>query len=243
MSDDDIPRYRIWAADDVVYGPVELPQLVEWIQDERVEADTWIYIEHEGKWQQASKVPDFGMFFRKRTAGGGGGGGPKEAAPLIAGIKPGMLRRVKILAEFDDTQLGRFLKFMEVKQVRQFVEIVKTGEHGDSMFLVLEGEVRVRMMVGKKEKILATFPAGEFFGEMTLFDQGPRSADIVANTDCTLLKISADSLETLLNEAPELASPLLISICRTLAARIRQDNKRFKDIMNFNTASSGIPQE
>jgi len=236
-----MPGYRIWAADDVVYGPVELPQLVEWIQDERVEADTWIYIEHEGKWQQAGKIPDFGMFFRKRTPGGGGGGA-KEAAPLIAGIKPGQLRRVKILSEFDDTQLGRFLKFMEVKQVRQFAEVVKTGDHGDSMFLVLEGEVRVRMMMGTKEKILATLPAGEFFGEMTLFDHAPRSADIVANSDCTLIKISAESLEALLNEAPELAPPLLIAICRTFSARIRQLNKKWKDAMNFGGAAGSISE-
>jgi len=178
------------------------------------------------------------MFFRKRMPGGGGG--PKEAAPLIAGVKPGQLRRVKILSEFDDTQLGRFLKFMEVRQVRQFAEVVKTGDHGDSMFLVLEGEVRVRMMMGTKEKILATLPAGEFFGEMTLFDQGPRSADIVANSDCTLIRISADSLETLLNEAPELAPPLLIAICRTFSARIRQLNKKWKDAMNFGGAAGGV---
>lgn len=237
-----MPGYRIWAADDVVYGPVELPQLVEWIQDERVEADTWIFIEHEGKWQQAGKVPDFGMFFRKRTpGGGGGGGGSKEAAPLIAGIKPGMLRRVKILSEFDETQLGRFLKFMEVKQVRQFFEIVKTGEHGDSMFLVLEGEVRVRLMIGNKERILTTFPAGEFFGEMTLFDQSPRSADIVANTDCTLLKISVDNLETLRGEAPDIAAQFFMAICKTFSARIRADNKRYRDTLNFGNAASNIP--
>jgi CRP/FNR family cyclic AMP-dependent transcriptional regulator len=237
-DNDDMPGYRIWAADDVVYGPVELPQLVEWIQDERVEGDTWIYIEHEGKWQQAGKVPDFGMFFRKRAPAGGAEA--KEKAPLIAGIKPGMLRRVKILSEFDDTQLGRFLKFMEVKQVRQFVEIVKQGEHGDSMFLVLEGEVRVRLMIGNKERILVTMPPGEFFGEMAPFDQSPRSADIVANTDCTLLKISVEAIESLRDDAPDLAARFFMAMCKTFSARIRADNKRFRDTLNFGNAASGV---
>lgn len=238
FEDEDTPGYRIWGADDVVYGPVELPTLVEWIQDERVESDTWIFIEHEQKWSLASKVPDFAMFFRKRALPGGvPSGGQKEVAPLVEGIKPGMLRRVKILAQMDDQDLGRFVKYMEVKTVTQFTEIVKQKEHGDSMFLVLEGEVRVRLMMGSKERILTTFNAGEFFGEMALFDQGPRSADIVANSDCVLLKISVTNLENLCNEAPDIAVKFLVAICQTFSARIRADNKRFQDTINFNQAA------
>ncbi len=233
----DIPSYAIWGADNVVYGPVEMPTLVEWIQDERVEKDTWIFLVHEDKWQKAENIPDFAMFFRKR--GGGGGGGSKEFTPLVEGIKPGMLRRVKILSDFDDQQLGAFVQYMEVQQVQQFTEIVKTGQHGDAMFLILEGEVRVRLMIGSKERILATLSAGEFFGEMTLFDQSPRSADIVANTDCVLIKVDVQHMEKLMEDAPAVATKFLSGICRTFSARIRADNKRFKDTLNFQKGFGG----
>jgi CRP-like cAMP-binding protein len=72
---------------------------------------------------------------------------------------------------------------------------------------------------------------------MALFDHGPRSADVVANKDTTLLKISAASFDKLFNLAPELAAPFLLSTSKTLAARIRADNKRYKDSVNFARAS------
>ena len=95
------------------------------------------------------------------------------------------------------------------------------------------GEVRVRMIIGGKESILATLAAGEFFGEVALFDHGPRSADVVANQDSLLLKISAGAFQRLVGEAPDQAAPFLFAICQTLIARIRADNKRYRDSIAF----------
>jgi CRP-like cAMP-binding protein len=106
------------------------------------------------------------------------------------------------------------------------------------MYLVLEGELRVRLMVGGKETLLVTLSPGEFFGEISLFDQGPRSADVVANTDSLLLKISSASFEKLLNDAPNLAAPFLFAMSKTLTSRIRADNKRYRDSIQFARAAS-----
>ncbi len=239
IQDNEAVTFKIWGADDVVYGPVELPMLIEWIQDERVEADTWIFSMAQDTWQKAAKVPELGIIFNRRVARMAGGGA-QETTPLVAGIKPGMLRRVKILAEMNDQQLGRFVQFMEVQQVQQFREIVKQGEQGDSMFMVLEGEVRVRLMIAGKETTLTTLGAGEFFGEMSLFDQQPRSADVVANKDCVLLKVSAGKFEKLLQDQPDLAAPFLVGICRTVANRMRGSNKKLKDTLNFGRAAGGV---
>jgi CRP-like cAMP-binding protein len=77
------------------------------------------------------------------------------------------------------------------------------------MYLILEGEVRVRVMRRSKESILATLRAGDFFGEVSLLDEGPRSADVIANERSTLLKISTVSFARLRREAPALAEPFL----------------------------------
>jgi hypothetical protein len=236
IQDNEAVTYKIWGADDVVYGPVELPMLVEWVQDERVEANTWIYCMAQDTWAKAAKVQELAILFNRRAARMAGAQ-TQEATPLVAGIKPGMLRRVKILADMNDQQLGRFVQFMEVQQVPQFREIVKQGEHGDSMFLVLEGEVRARLMISGKETTLMTLGAGEFFGEMSLFDQQPRSADVVANKDCVLLKVSADKFEKLVKEQPDLATPFLVAICRSVAGRLRGSNKKLKDTLNFGRAA------
>jgi CRP/FNR family cyclic AMP-dependent transcriptional regulator len=229
--------YSIWAADNVVYGPVELPTLISWVRDERVLADTWVFDGQNDRWRKAASLPELQLFFRKRTDSG------VAAANLGLSISdseitPGMLRRVKALAELNDDQLGRFVRFMEAQTIRQWAQIVKQGDPDDGMYLVLDGELRVRLMIGGKETILATLGPGECFGEIALFDQGPRSADVIANKDSVLLKITTEAFDKLRREAPELSAPILFAISKTLAARIRADNKRIKDSVNFARAAA-----
>jgi hypothetical protein len=228
--------YSIWAADNVVYGPVELPSLISWVRDERVVADTWVFDSQNDRWRKAGSLPELSIFFRKT----GEPGAARDGTGLHIGhadITPGMLRRVKALAELNDEQLGRFVNFMESQPVRQWAQIVKQGDPDDGMYLVLDGELRVRLIIGGKETILATLGPGECFGEIALFDQGPRSADVVANKDSILLKISSEAFDKLRREAPELSAPILFAISKTLAARIRADNKRIKDSVAFARAA------
>jgi hypothetical protein len=238
MQPDANTGFRIWGVDHNVYGPVELPTLVTWVKDERVLADTWVFTEKDGAWQKAVRVPELRMFFRPKTTAPEAAGSATDAGEAVPGeLRPGVLRRVKIFADLGDDQLLRFIRFMEVQQIRQFSEIVKQGNHGDAMFLVLEGELRVRLMIQGKETVLVTLAPGEFFGEISLFDSGPRSADVVANKDSVLLKISADAFGKLLTEAPDLAAPFLFGICKTLTSRIRADNKRYRDSVSFARAA------
>jgi hypothetical protein len=223
--------FKIWAVDNVVYGSVELPVLLGWVKEERVTADTWVFSERDDAWRRAARVPELQMFFRAKAAPKAGTPGPSAAA--APAIRPGTLRRMKIFAQMRDEQLERFIQFVEVVPVRQWAELVRQGEIGDAMYLVLEGELRVRIMISGKETTLVTLGSGEFFGEISLFDHGPRSADVVANQDSVLLKITAASVEKLLADAPELAAPFLFAIINTLTARIRADNKRYSDSVRF----------
>lgn len=235
--------FRIWAVDDVVYGPVELPALVGWVKEERVTAHTWVFSEKDQCWRKAESVPELRMFFSGRPKGAAerkateSGPGVSDETAVFA-RKPSSLRRVKIFADFTDPQLERFVTFMEVLRVRQFTEVVKQGQHGDAMYFVLEGELRVRLMISGKETILVTLSPGEFFGEISLFDQGPRSADVVANADSLLLKISSENFQNLLEQAPDLAAPFLFGMSKTLTARIRADNKRYRDSISFARAAA-----
>ena len=224
----DSAQFFIWGIDQSAYGPVELPTLVSWIKDERVLAETWIFLARDVAWRRAAELPELQMFFRRKASG---------AAPAPAGFQAGSLRRVKILAGLSDAQLERLAQLMELQRVAQWTVIVKQGEHGDAMYLILEGELRVRLIASGKETILSTLGPGEFFGDMALFDQGPRSADVVANVDSVVLKITANAFEDLAKAAPDLAAPFLMATVKTLAARIRADNKRVRDSVNFASAA------
>jgi hypothetical protein len=218
--------FIVWGIDQTAYGPVELPALVSWIRDERVTADTWVFVGKSNCWQKASDITELQMFFRSKKADG-------AVVETAKGIDSRALRRVKILAGMSEEQLERFAGFMEVEKVPQWSVIVKQGDCGDAMYLILSGELRVRIYIGEKETILATLSIGDFFGDISLFDQGPRSADVVANVESTVLKISSSSINHLAKEAPEIATPFLLAVGKTLTARIRADNKRFGDSVKF----------
>ena len=89
--------------------------------------------------------------------------------------------------------------------------------------------VRLEALPGKETE-LARFGPGDIFGEMSLFDGGPRSADAVANSPSTLLRISAERFDRLCREQPDLGNPLLFELAKTLAKRIRADDKKIADV-------------
>jgi CRP-like cAMP-binding protein len=127
---------------------------------------------------------------------------------------------------------------MEQQHVPRLSAVVNQGESGDGMYLILQGELRARVMTAGQETILSTFETGDFFGDLSLFDRGPRSADVIANEDSTLLKISTTAFDRLTREAPALATVFLQATARTLAARIRADNKRLDRVTQQFRAST-----
>lgn len=229
MSQQELNDFFIWGIDDSPYGPVELPTLVNWIKDERVLANTWVYARRDSSWQRAADITELKMFFGKKFAR------PVEGSAT----SPGTLRRIKILADLNDAQLSHLSDFMELQRIPQWSTVLRQGEPGDAMYLILEGELRARVMAGDRETTLSTLSAGDFFGDMALFDHGPRSADVIANVDSTLLRISSISFERLAKEAPALATPFLRATSRTLASRIRADNKKLGQMTQQFNASGG----
>jgi CRP-like cAMP-binding protein len=222
--------FLIWGIDNAPYGPVELPTLVTWVKDERVLVDTWIFSRLHGSWSRASELPELKMFFNRRQSGA-------MDDSSAGALTPKTLRRIKILAELNDAQLDQLAQYMELMQVPQWAVVVKKGDQGDSMYFIVDGELRARVLTGGAESSLATFGPGEFFGDISLFDHGPRSADVIANYDSTLLKMTAISFERLSREAPALATPFLSATVRTLVARIRADNKRLGTVAEQFAAS------
>lgn len=234
MAADENRGFKIWGIDDVIYGPVDVLVLADWVQEERVTAETWVYDEGKDQWQKASQTAELRNFFdetavRVKT----NAAYDTEMVSKSPNLKPGSLRRIKVFAGLADEQLTRLVKHMELQEVKPFEEVVRLGTPGDAMYLILQGEVRVRMMIAGKESILTTLTSGDFFGEISLFDHGPRSADVVANSDSILLRFSAAAFEKVVRTAPELAAPFLLAMGKTMTSRIRADNKRFRETIAF----------
>jgi len=223
------PGFIVWGIDQTAYGPVDLATLIAWVKEERVTADTWIFVGKAGAWQRATELTELQLFFGPKTVGSQG-----TALASPRGIEARALRRIRILGGLTDDQLERFAQFIEVERIPQSSTVVRQGDPGDAMYFILEGELRVRVSVLGKETILATLGVGEFFGDSSLFDHGPLPADVIANTDSIVAKFPAATFDNLAQETPELATPFLRAIGKTLTARIRADNQRHDKSVRLN---------
>src|SRR5208283_4623977 len=101
-------EFFIWGIDDSPYGPVALSVLVDWIKGERVLADTWVFARPDGSWRRAAQIPELQAHFSQETVT------ISDTSSAVA-IKPGALRRIKILSQLNDAQLDRLSEFMEVQ--------------------------------------------------------------------------------------------------------------------------------
>ena len=105
---------------------------------------------------------------------------------------------------------------------------------------VTDAYLRARVIVDGKETTLSTIAAGDFFGEISLLDEGPRSADVLANTDSRLLKISAEAFEKVMREAPALAASFLYMLSKSIGARVRVLTQKYQDSIHFSRAATAV---
>jgi CRP-like cAMP-binding protein len=229
-------NFRIWGSDNIAYGPVELPGLVTWIKQGKVKANTWVFKEADGLWCHASDLPELQLLFKSKL--------PPSSAPSgeVQGVKPGSLRRIKMLADIDEQLLASILPYLEVSKVPPFGVVVNKGDHGDAMFMVLEGEVRARVMIDGRETTLTTMGVGECFGELAIVDHEPRSADVIANQPTVLIKVSTDALNKMFAEAPALAAPFIFALTRVITHRVRLLTKRYEDTIHFSRVAGAAAE-
>jgi CRP/FNR family transcriptional regulator, cyclic AMP receptor protein len=102
------------------------------------------------------------------------------------------------------------------------------GDPGDRLFVVLDGKVKLsRAAADGRENLLAVLGATEMFGELSLFDPGPRTATATTVTDATIASLDHDDLRPLLAQRPEVSVHLL----QALAQRLRRTNAAMADLV------------
>nr|WP_153825160.1 cyclic nucleotide-binding domain-containing protein [Polyangium spumosum] len=106
-------------------------------------------------------------------------------------------------------------------------KIFQHGDPGDKLYIILEGKVRIsREVPGMGEEALAVLGPGSVFGEMSLLDEAPRSADARVHERCRLLTVPKDAFEDLLFLHKDLAYEVLWSFVRMLTQRLRETNDK-----------------
>ena len=124
--------------------------------------------------------------------------------------------------------------------------IMQEGDEGDTMYMVVQGEVGVSKSLTMKfgdddfrttDKVLTRIRADEYaiFGEMALIARDSRSATIVADTDCLLLEINRGDFVRLIEDRPDLGVKILLKLSEQLIGRLKQSSQ---DIIRLTTALS-----
>ena len=143
------------------------------------------------------------------------------------------LRGKTLFREFNDAEIAAFVDLLDQREAAAGELVVRQDQLGDCMFIVVRGRARVVHHVGGEFVELATMKAGDFFGELSLVDSGPRSADVQALEYCLLLRIDIGAISALAGVYPNAAFKFLVAIGRILVDRLRQSNQRYIDSLLF----------
>ncbi|HSV67088.1 MAG TPA: Crp/Fnr family transcriptional regulator [Mycobacteriales bacterium] len=135
-------------------------------------------------------------------------------AGLFQDVEPGAAEALAAQFEYVDVQRGQV--------------VFHEGEPGDSLYIVLAGKVKLgRRSVDGRENLVALMGPSDQFGELSMFDPGPRTTTAVAVVDSRLARMPKQALRQWITDRPEIAEKLL----RVLARRLRRTNNMLADLI------------
>jgi hypothetical protein len=216
--------FMVWASDHMVYGPVDLVTLVEWVKEARVFPKTWVLAKNQNRWCQAEMIDPLQVFFLRDFA----------AAVVSSGSKPGAdvlaeeMRQFPAFSGLTNQQLEQFIEFGELVEAPHGRVILRRQDPSDSVFFLLSGELRVRLMIGYEDKTLGHVKTGDCFGEIAMFMRTPRTADVVVETDARMLRVTAEAFLLMINQMPQIAAPILYGMARVMAGRVSERNQMYQ---------------
>ena len=145
-----------------------------------------------------------------------------------------VLSQVYLFRELTPREMERLLSISQEKKAAKDSLIFKEGDIGDAFYLIVTGSVRISTFVpGVGEEALTILREGEYFGEMALIDDAPRSASAIANEDTMVLCIGKDDFRKLLEQQTDIAYKLLWVFTKTLSARLRKTDEQLKSIFSI----------
>ena len=137
------------------------------------------------------------------------------------------LRRVPLFAGLTEIQLDQLAAGSARRSYPKGRTIVSEGEPSQSMYILLAGRAKVQRSDSEgKEVILAVLGSGEYFGEMSLIDDSPRSASVITLESSEFIAVSKEAFKAMLAQSPDMA----MSVMRGLVRRLREADKKIETL-------------
>jgi CRP-like cAMP-binding protein len=139
-----------------------------------------------------------------------------------------VIRRAPLFTALDDAAAATLRESMTQVKVSKGQTLFKEGDAGDRLFVVVEGKLKLGTSSGDgRENLLSILGPGDMFGELSLFDPGPRTATATAVTDSRVLALANDQVIGWVTAHPQVSLQLL----KRLARRLRRTNEVLADLV------------
>ena len=139
-----------------------------------------------------------------------------------------VVRRAPLFKALDDEASSALQAQMSRSRMERGDVLFREGDRGDTLYVIAEGKIKIgRTSPDGRENLVAILGPGEMFGELSLFDPGPRTATATAVTDATVIGLGHHDLQPWLTGRPEVAAQLL----GALAQRLRRTNEAMADLV------------
>lgn len=138
------------------------------------------------------------------------------------------LREAPLFRALDDEAATSLRKSMLLQELKKGQTLFQEGQTGDRLYLVKSGKVKLSHASGDgRESVFMVLGPGDMFGELSLFDPGPRTSTAIAVTDSEILGLGHSDLKPWLQDRPEVAQALL----QALAHRLRRTSETMSDLV------------
>jgi len=139
-----------------------------------------------------------------------------------------VVRRAPLFTALDDAAAESPRASMDAVKIAKGSILFKEGDDGEHRYVIIEGKLKLGTSSGDgRENLLSILGPGEMFGELSLFDPGPRTSTATAVTDAKLLSLSHEKVIPWLKQNPEVSLQLLAR----LAQRLRRTNEAVGDLV------------
>jgi len=142
-----------------------------------------------------------------------------------------VLSKVPAFANLAPRELKEVAVIVHKREYRSGEPVFYQGDPGLGMYIVKDGEVSI-LIQGKdgNERELAVFGDGDFFGELALLDESPRSANAVCKTECTLIGFFRPDLFELIEKNTTLGIKIVLKLAEIVAQRLRHTDKELSKV-------------
>jgi len=155
-------------------------------------------------------------------------------------IAPSFLKSVTLLQDLDDSGLAVLAGLLVRRKASAGAVIFRERDDSDALYFVETGEVVISKHVqGSLDVVLTTFHQGDFFGEMGLFDAGPRSATAQTKADSSLWRLDRKAFLHILSDHPEIAAKICYRLVSVFIERLRSTNEQAREAIRWGLEATG----